>query len=152
MSDPNNFGKSAVITYWPSEPTQPRNLLPSCMLKRRNTVYQNLNLFILRVHFERSQLDPSYFRKWLYTSVAKATFVLSTKVLRFLKTIGTVSWWYQRNTCCMHGILMLSTLRWVPACQDFNHCSGFLHHFVMAELVTSSIWFNSKAFEGESKS
>ena len=35
--------------------------------------------------------------------------------------------------------LSLSTLRWVPMCQSFNHFLGFLHHFVLAKLATSSI-------------
>ena len=47
-------------------------------------------------------------------------------------------------------ILSLSSLRWVPMCQGFNHLSGFLHHFVLAKLATSCIrakdscWVGSK--------
>ena len=37
------------------------------------------------------------------------------------------------------GKLSLSTLRWVPMCQGFSHFFGFLHHFVLAKLATSSI-------------
>ena len=35
--------------------------------------------------------------------------------------------------------LSLSTLRWVPICQVFNNFSGFLDHFVLGKLATSSI-------------
>ena len=38
----------------------------------------------------------------------------------------------------------LSTLRWVPIHQGFSHFSGFLHHFVLAKLATSSIRVNSQ--------
>ena len=38
--------------------------------------------------------------------------------------------------------LSLSTLRWVPICQGFGDFSGFLHHFVLMELVTSSTRVN----------
>ena len=40
------------------------------------------------------------------------------------------------------GKRSLSSLRWVPMCQGFNSYSGFLHHFAMAKLATSSIWIN----------
>ena len=33
----------------------------------------------------------------------------------------------------------MSTLRWVPICQGFANFSGFLYHFVLAKLATSSI-------------
>ena len=36
--------------------------------------------------------------------------------------------------------LSLSTLRWVPMCQAFNHFSGFLQDFVLDKLATSSIY------------
>ena len=32
----------------------------------------------------------------------------------------------------------LSTFKWVPMCHDFNHFSGFLHHFIIPNLPTSS--------------
>ena len=35
--------------------------------------------------------------------------------------------------------LILSTVGWVPMCQGFSNFSGFLHHFVLAKLATSSI-------------
>ena len=35
------------------------------------------------------------------------------------------------------GKLSLSTLRWVPVCQDFSHFSGFLHQYVLAQLASS---------------
>ena len=38
--------------------------------------------------------------------------------------------------------LSLSTLIWVPICQGFSHFSGFLHHFVLAKVATSSIRVN----------
>ena len=37
------------------------------------------------------------------------------------------------------GKLSQSTLRWVPICHGFSDFSGFLHHFVIANLATSSI-------------
>ena len=38
------------------------------------------------------------------------------------------------------GYLSLSTrIYWVPMCQGVSRISGFLHHFVMAKLATSSI-------------
>ena len=40
------------------------------------------------------------------------------------------------------GKLSLSTLRWVPICQGFDHFSGFLHLFVLTKLVASSIRVN----------
>ena len=36
------------------------------------------------------------------------------------------------------GFLLLSTLRCVPMYLGFNHFSSFLHHFVLANLATSS--------------
>ena len=51
--------------------------------------------------------------------------------------------WSWRNPVMLVFIrklsLIMSTLRWVPICQSFSHFSGFLHHFVLAKLVTSSI-------------
>ena len=41
------------------------------------------------------------------------------------------------------GKLLLSTLRCVPMCQGFSHFSGFLHHFLLAKVATSSIRVNS---------
>ena len=35
--------------------------------------------------------------------------------------------------------LSLSTLKWIPMCQGFNHFSGFLHIFVLAQAATTSI-------------
>ena len=40
------------------------------------------------------------------------------------------------------GKLSWSTLRWVPICQGFSQFSGFLHHFVLAKLATSSTRVN----------
>ena len=49
------------------------------------------------------------------------------------------------------GKHLLSTLRWVPLCQGFNHFSGYLHHFELAKLVTSSIRVDSRVCtDGES--
>ena len=53
---------------------------------------------------------------------------------RFSKTILTLSSWYSFESSC-----------WVPSdeypfiYQGFGHFSGFLHHFVLAKLATSSI-------------
>ena len=35
--------------------------------------------------------------------------------------------------------ISLSTLKLVPMCQGYSHYSAFLHHFVLAKLVTSRI-------------
>ena len=37
------------------------------------------------------------------------------------------------------GKLLRSGLRCIPMCQGFGNFSGFLHHFVLAKLATSSI-------------
>ena len=37
------------------------------------------------------------------------------------------------------GKFSLSTLSWVPICQGLTQFSGYLHHFVLAKLATSSI-------------
>ena len=37
------------------------------------------------------------------------------------------------------GKPLLSTLRWVPMCQGFNHFSGFSHTFVKTKVATSSM-------------
>ena len=37
------------------------------------------------------------------------------------------------------GELSLSALRWVLICKGFSHLLGFLHHFVLAKVATSSI-------------
>ena len=39
--------------------------------------------------------------------------------------------------------LLLSTFIWVPMGQGFDHFSGFLHHFVLAKVATSSIRVNT---------
>ena len=36
------------------------------------------------------------------------------------------------------GKLSLGTIKWVPIYQGFIDFSGFLHHFVLAKLATSS--------------
>ena len=46
--------------------------------------------------------------------------------------------------------LSVSTLKWVPICQGFSHFLGFLHHFVMAKLVTSSIRVKSIVWMSDS--
>ena len=68
----------------------------------------------------------------LNTSNAEATLVQSTRTQYLLKTIYTLSCWYPLESS-------LSTFRWVPMCQGFSHLSGFLHHFVLAKLATSSV-------------
>ena len=44
------------------------------------------------------------------------------------------------------GELLLRALRWIHICQGFSHFSGFLHHFVLAKLATSSIkgWYGKQ--------
>ena len=50
------------------------------------------------------------------------------------------------------GKLLMSTLRWVPICQGFGHFSGFLHHFLLPQVATSSLrgkgsfWFSSDKY------
>ena len=62
-----------------------------------------------------------------------ATFVQSTMTQTFKKN--------KTKPChvVFIGKLSLSTLRKIPKCQGFSHFSGFLHHFVLAKLATSSI-------------
>ena len=65
-------------------------------------------------------------------SNAKATFGQSTRMQWFLKNfLKLVVSVFIRE-------LSLSTLRWVPTFQGFNNFSGFLHHFVLTKLATSS--------------
>ena len=48
------------------------------------------------------------------------------------------------------GKLSLSTLRKVPICQGFSHFSGFLHHFVLAKVTTSSTRVNDLTTSSQS--
>ena len=67
---------------------------------------------------------------------AEATFVLSTRAGRILKTTSTLSCWYSLDIAlCSH----LST----HAPQGLSHFSAFKHHFVLAKLATTSIRDNN---------
>ena len=65
--------------------------------------------------------------------------MLTLPVLRLLpsKTQGRNDVWKNRHPAILVfiGRLSLSTLIWVPMCQDSNIFSGFLHHLVLAKLV-----------------
>ena len=49
------------------------------------------------------------------------------------------------NFLVFMGKLLLSSLRWVLIYQEFSHFSAFLHHFILAKLVTISIRVNSRS-------
>ena len=59
---------------------------------------------------------------------AEATFVQRTMTQRFLITIQTLSCWYSLESSC----------RVLSDEYPFARVSGFLHHFVLAKLATSS--------------
>ena len=68
-------------------------------------------------------------------SNAEASFVLSTRTQGFLeKSIQTLSCWYSLDRALAKYSRMSTHM-----CQGFSHFSGFLHHFVLAKLTTSSI-------------
>ena len=71
-------------------------------------------------------------------SNAVATFAQSTRMLRFFKTIKTLSYWYSLESSCW----ALSDE--YPFAKGFKGFSGFLHNFVLANLAVSSISVNRK--------
>ena len=79
----------------------------------------------------------------LNPSNAKATFIQSTRMQRFLKTIETLSCWYS-----------LESSHWVlsdeyPFARVSVIFQFFLHHFVLAKLATSSIRVNAFMLRAE---
>ena len=103
----------------------------------RSSNCRNINTVLFKTFLRYYIINPSN---------AKATYVQSTMTQRFLKNhLNPVMLVFIRK-------LSLSTLRWIPMCQGFSHFSGFLHHFVLAKVATSSIrvkeLVNHEHFEG----
>ena len=67
---------------------------------------------------------------------AEATFIQSRRMQRFSKIIETLSSWYSLNS--PRGVLS-GEYPYAKVC----HFSGFLHHFVLDKLATSSIRVNT---------
>ena len=79
----------------------------------------------------------------LITHNTEATFVESTNFCPEHKDAKIFENHLKPVMLVFIGKLSLNTLRWVPICQGFSHFSGFLRHFVLAKLDTSSIRVNT---------
>ena len=82
-------------------------------------------------HFVLAKLATSSIR--VNPSNTESTFVQSTRTQRFWKTIETLSCWYSLDSSCR----ALSDE--YPYARVLYITQGFLHHFVLAKLATSSI-------------